>query len=822
MRTRNSLIAMCLCLVLAPFQRVEAATPIVDDGRPRAEIIVAVQPTRSAKLAAKELQAYVEKITGAKLAIVTAPTDAVPVKIYVGESAVAKAKGITAEGLPRDAFRIVSGDGWLALVGNDLEFKPIEPWGRSRNDWLRRGQAEWDKLAGHPWVNPIGAGLYRDYNKTLDIWTYDHRGSLNAVHEFLRGLGVRWYMPGELGEIVPESKSIALPTIDRTVRPAYEVRTIDRPLISSPEIDDALWYLRLGVNDQYGILHHGQRYLTEHPQQRATHPEYYVLMPNGKRDSESRTANACLSSPGFFNEMVQFARLMFDHYDAPIVSVMPHDGFTQCQCDDCRGQATLDRDPSGFHSDYVWKFVVRVANEVAKTHPDRKIFCGAYSSYRLPPLSIDKLPDNVLVQITNGRPIREIDDETHARAADLRRQWQEKTNNPLSLTLNYPFTNRGEYRPSYFPHIIARGLRDCQGKVWREDAWGPSDKGGLHHPGVSHLGTHVMSRLWWDADQDIDLLMAEYYRLFYGPAAPPMKTFIEFCEANYARLGGDAAITSEALAHFAAAKAAAPGDTPYGRRIALVDQFLQTLRGRAAQIGQARPEGLPSFRMIDMAQDKWRDTRDTLRLDGKVDEPFWTCYTDAKRLADLHGSDKKPKYPTTFRARWYNGHIYLAVVCQGEPGKLPIIGTKQNRDPAIWDGEHLELLIETDKHSYYQIVVNPAGARIDLDRGAGKGSWYNWSSQAEVAAHIGDGMWSVEIKLPVTSSDEDPLHQIIGSKPFKAKANAGSKGANLPWYFNVFRNRKGAEEQEISAFSPLSPESKNFHEKLRFAEFYTQ
>jgi hypothetical protein len=224
--------------------------------------------------------------------------------------------------------------------------------------------------------------------------------------------------------------------------------------------------------------------------------------------------------------------------------------------------------------------------------------------------------------------------------------------------------------------------------------------------------------------------------------------------------------------------------------------------------------------MIDMAEDKWRDARDTLVLDGKVDESFWTCYTDARPLKDLRGG-KKPKFPTTFRARWYNGNIYLAVVCQGEPGKKPIIGATQNRDPAIWDGEHLELLIETDKHSYYQIVVNPAGAEIDLDRGAAKNRWYDWSSQAEVAAHIGDGYWSVEMKLPITPSDEDPLHQIVGSKPFKANANAGNKAVNLPWYFNLFRNRQGSDDAETSAFSPISPEAKDFHDVLRFAELYT-
>ena len=38
-----------------------------------------------------------------------------------------------------------------------------------------------------------------------------------------------------------------------------------------------------------------------------------------------------------------------------------------------------------------------------------------------------------------------------------------------------------------------------------------------------------------------------------------------------------------------------------------------------------------------------------------------------------------------------------------------------------------------------------------------------------MAAHVGEDFWSVELRLPVTSSDEDPLHQMIGSRPFQAK-----------------------------------------------------
>lgn len=816
-----------LALILLPSFAVTSVTGapwLVENGKPRAAILIAEEPTRSARLGATELQTYLEKISGARLEILTTPPDDLPLRIFVGESDAAREAGVTAEGLPRDAFHLRSGSDWLALVGNDFDFEPREPWARNHNDWARGKQAEWEALAGHPWMNPIGAHLYRSHNRQLGAWTFDHRGSLNAVYAFLRDLGVRWYMPGELGEVVPSAQDIPLPEASRTVKPEYEIRSVSRPLLMSPEIDDAMWYFRIGANHQYGVLHHGQRHLTEHPEQRAAHPEYYGQLASGTRDTQRKTASACLSSEGFFHEMVAFARLMFDHYDVPVVSVMPHDGFQHCQCDECRPQQTLDRGPSGLSSDYVWNFVVRVAEELKKTHPDRKIFCGAYSSYRLPPLTIDKLPDNVWMQITNGRPIRETDDDAHAEAARLRNEWSGKTDHPLSVTLNYtPFTNRGAFRPQYWPHVIARGMQDSHDQIWREDIWLSSGKGGLHHPGMAHFNPWVISRFWWDPDQDIDKLLAEYYELFYGPAAAEMKAFIEYCEAEYARLASDAEVSRTALQIFDAALAKAPADSVYGQRLALVDEFLKTYRDRSTQMGIERPEGLPEYRIIDMGKDKWREARDTLTMDGQLDERFWTDYNYPRPLRDAY-TKRPPQLGTRFHVRWLNDGLYFGIRCELPEGEAPVIGTTENHDPAIWQGEHLELLLETDKHSYYQVVINPASALIDLDRGVDRKNWYDWSSQAEVATHVGDGFWSAEIRLPVTASEEDPLHQLIGSQPFQSRQRDldSGKGTSLPWHFNLFRKREGSEDVEISSFSPLGSEGETFHAPLRFAKIYVQ
>lgn len=82
------IVVVSLCIVGTGSVRAESL--IVDAGRSRAEIVIAEQPTRSVRLAVMELQKYVEKITGAKLAVVTAPTEAMPVKVFVGDSDAAR------------------------------------------------------------------------------------------------------------------------------------------------------------------------------------------------------------------------------------------------------------------------------------------------------------------------------------------------------------------------------------------------------------------------------------------------------------------------------------------------------------------------------------------------------------------------------------------------------------------------------------------------------------------------------------------------------------------------------------------------------------
>src|SRR5690606_30298584 len=98
-------------------------TFLVHEGEPQAVIILAENPARMSRLAARELQDHVKKITGAELPIGTKPAEG-KVSIFVGVSPGTEALGLTVDDLRHGAFRMVSGDSWFALLGPDGDYTP--------------------------------------------------------------------------------------------------------------------------------------------------------------------------------------------------------------------------------------------------------------------------------------------------------------------------------------------------------------------------------------------------------------------------------------------------------------------------------------------------------------------------------------------------------------------------------------------------------------------------------------------------------------------------------------------------------------------------
>ena len=811
---------LLVVLALTPARLVAAEAYIVDNGRPRAEIVIAEQPERSVRLAADDLRTYVEKITGARLPIVTQPSGNT-VRLFVGRSPHTDKLGITTEGLKFGAYCLVSGDDWMVFLGDDTNFTPIEPYAKNRGE-LTSGSylPEWDKITGDTLGDPHSRLFLHQYELPGDVglpdaqksnaklapvkhWDYDERGSLNAVCGFLQRLGVRWYLPGELGEVVPELKSIALPKIDETVRPDFEMRRFPMRFGNTTP-DAARWAMRLGVRDPHDFLSaHGLAYMTMRDEIYEKHPDWFAMY-GGKRQYKSGfTKNKlCLSHPDFFEATVKYARTLFDHYHYEAVSVMPPDGYTSiCQCPLCVGKDQPERGSRASLSNHVWDFVNRVAKETAKTHPTKQVVCLAYGANSEPPTNIDKLEPNVQVMIVGGRrPKSGVAAQDEIRR--LRESWYAKTDRPIMIWENYPFTSSGTYLPAFMARTIGNSVNETKGRSRGEDVWltfGPTfEEKGL---GFNHFQIYFTARMYWGGpQQDVGAMLDEYCRLFYGPAGDAMRAFFDYCEPHWTEMETDKSKADAALALFAAANSKVDASSVYGRRMALIDEFLDGLRSKSSQLAQKRGV-VPKLRFNGDAKG--------IVIDGKLDDEYWRnspAYATG-RLREIQ-TGRAPALGTTVKTGWLGESLYFAIRCDERPGEKLNIPTTKSEDMALWYGDVVEILLATDAHSYYQISVNPAGATFDLDRGVNKNSWAEWTSQAEVATHVADDHWTVEMRIPTTRDDTDPLHLVVGRKPL----------VSLPWFINVCRQRKRESGEERSALSPTGEE--RWHNVMKFAHFY--
>lgn len=105
-----------------------------------------------------------------------------------------------------------------------------------------------------------------------------------------------------------------------------------------------------------------------------------------------------------------------------------------------------------------------------------------------------------------------------------------------------------------------------------------------------------------------------------------------------------------------------------------------------------------------------------IKFDGKLDNA-WAQFPVAStdRLCELQ-TGRPPAFGTTVKSAWHGDSVYFAIRCDEHPDeKLNVTATRTD-DNALWYGDAVEILLETEALSFYQIAVNPAGAVADLDR----------------------------------------------------------------------------------------------------------
>ncbi|MBN1275240.1 DUF4838 domain-containing protein [Candidatus Woesearchaeota archaeon] len=555
---------------------------LVKDGVAQADIVISPEAPNLVAMAADELQLHVERMTGASLPINNVPSQDYGFHVYIGRSTYTDALGVTDESCQYGSYKKVSGDDYLVLLGNDDLQSVSGPHSVRWSSETATVLEEWDDITGEYWGTPYQT-YYKDHDPDHEIWETDGRGTMNAVVGFLYDQGVRWYYPGEIGTIIPDKQDIFVETMDEHVRPDFAMRQLYEYYnhFNMASEDELYWQLHLQLHkgdDVIGRSHgHGISLVTGRDEVKQAHPEYYAIWGGELMNGDNQKEDLC--SQALLEENVAFVRKFFDVYGDVGVSVMPSDGFTYAseRTDECKAQETRERGYEGWLSDYVFEYVNNVAWEVYETHPDKIITCDAYTTYLLPPTSLSKpIAPNLHIIMARWRAWF-----TTPERRDFYRQvtddWLEILPSNQVYVWDYYLHNRldraTESYPAVFPQIISEDLKYLKGKSGGEYIEILKNWGGWnldYDPYAANaLNVWVTARLYWDADQDVDLLLEEYYDLYYGPAADQMQAFVKYAEEHLAE-AGEESIHLVNLRNMAEEARMIAGDTVYGERIDLL------------------------------------------------------------------------------------------------------------------------------------------------------------------------------------------------------------------------------------------------------------
>ena len=776
---RLTLVIMAATLSTACF-----GMDLVRDGQAMATIVVAPDAPAMVRFAATELQAYVAKATGAEMPIAEAEP-AEGALIFVGESDGTRQRGLSVDALQPDGFSIVCRDNWLALFGRESE--PV--YARS-----------------HPFR------ATESFSPATGISRYGETGALYAVYELLREqMGVRWFMPGELGEVVPRHETVTVGELDISKAPDFEYRFLYHADLRVDD-EDALWYRRAGYGAPKPVwinhsFHHFNKY-------RDTHPEYYALLPDGSRDFDvtgSPPGSFCLSEPGVAQQFIADIRQYFEENpDQQLYPVMPSDGYSRiCECPACQAQIN-DGPESGKYSDYVWRFVNTVAEGVYETHPDKLIGCCAYSYYLDPPVNMDEFSPNVAVMIATAPRARGMTD-TYREFVEA---WSEKA----AVLYRWEYYLYGlndrtvQGLPMLFARNIAEDLRLLKGKSAGEmieaESWRArtDDERRMHFPGMTHLNLYITGKLLWDADRDLDALLEDYYDKFYGPGRKAMKSFWTLAERLWAEKNAEDA--PELFDVYSEAR---------------IDQMLGYLHQarRLCRPGSAERERVELLLSeLSPVKERLRNTRVTGNIeaivprvdaapvvDGVLDDETWQ---QAARI-DMVGLTGEPAEPPTDGwLAWDDENLYLAFSCS-EPSTGTMRYRATERDgrtqPYIWDDDSIEVFINpypVQDKMFYQFIVNARGTQWDQFSGSEEfgRDGYLWNSGYQSAAKIGDGEWTAEISIPLADIGvTDPAGNVLSA--------------------NFYRNRvmPAGPAMQYSAWSPTLVFNHHRLERFGFIRF---
>ncbi len=476
---RNNLPLLAFIVLVLPLCRLADAAPgdmeLVKDGASAFVIVHSEKAPLSVRQAAGELQAYIEKSTGAKLPVIVGRAPAERAFIALGDTAEAREAGISAGGVPLEGFRRTSKGGNLFILGPDTP----------------------------------------DFELTSEGGT--SKGTLNGVYTFIEdALDVRWLLPGPLGEDVPLKKDVTLPAVDRTEGPAFSNRRL--PGMQSEQRTVKQWSARqkLGFSMRLQHAHFWKEVVPA--SLHAQHPDWFPEVDGQRPPVVGDRYKLETTNPGLIQHYAEVAMDAFrKDPKLPVFSLSPTDSAGWSTSAESR--ALYDTDPRGrvSYTPLVLKFYNDVAKIVGKEFPDRKLAGYVYARYLFPPTAgIPPLEPNLFLvvapSISYGYQLyREgVKEEWEGIVS----AWAGKTSQIAYYDLfNWLMGSGGAITPPApeilnfaFPRLLKHGMKGVY--LYGSPEWSQAA-----------VNNYVLAKMAWNPGLDADALCDEFYRRAFGADA---------------------------------------------------------------------------------------------------------------------------------------------------------------------------------------------------------------------------------------------------------------------------------------------------------------
>ena len=472
---KSKLFLTFIVLLLAI--QTNAANWLFRDGKSDYKIVISASASTSEKTAAKELQQYIEQMSGCLLPITNDLNTSSP-RVIVGYNA-----------------RLALLTGTMEPAANDESF------------------------------------TYQTVGKDLLIWGGSQRGTMYGVFAFLeRELGIHWLTPK--CTVLPTHHSWKLRKLNHSEKPFLDFRysnyfvASNVPQWSAHTRENMKWSPTIneyGNIEAYWGAHTMGEFVTT-KEFFGSHPEYFCLR-DGKR--YGGYGQLCLSNPEVLEvcktRLMQFMRRNPNYR---IYSLSQNDNFLFCQCDKCKAI----EDQYGGHSGLIVWFVNQVADAVKLEFPDKFVGTFAYQYSRQPPTGI-KPRENVVIRLCSieccfAHPLDAGCPQNEKFMCDLK-GWAELA--PHLFIWDY-IVDYAQYIAPW-PNFQVLGPNI---KVFGDNkAIGVFEEAQYQSAGAEfdELKAWVVNQLLWNPEQDVDSLVSIFVKGYYGKAAPYVKEYYDLCQS---------------------------------------------------------------------------------------------------------------------------------------------------------------------------------------------------------------------------------------------------------------------------------------------------